>query len=214
MQFTADQTDLAAAVSYAAHSLPAKPPVPVLAGLLLDAGDDTLRISAFDYETSSDTTIAAGVMDTGRALVSGRLLTDIASRIRGAVRVELTGPRLVLTAGSARFTLPTLPLEDYPALPDAGAASGTLPGPAFTEAVTQVASALGHDDALPVLSGISLHHDHGAGTLTFTATDRYRYAVRTLQWKRCDLTGDRTTLAPGKASWTRSRPSPATAPST
>ena len=199
MQFTVDQSDLAAAVSYAAHSLPAKPPVPVLAGLLLTATDDDgLRVSAFDYETSSDTTIAAAVTDTGRALVSGRLLTDIAARVRGAVRVELTGPRLVLTAGSARFTLPTLPLEDYPQLPDAGTGSGALPGPALAEAVTQVASALGNDDALPVLSGIALHHDHEAGTLTFAATDRYRFAVRTLNWKHCDLTGDRTALAPGK----------------
>ncbi|MGW0573001.1 DNA polymerase III subunit beta [Streptomyces tauricus] len=199
MQFTVDQTDLAAAVTYAAHSLPAKPPAPVLAGLLLAAtDDDVLRVSAFDYETSSDTTIQAAVTGPGRALVSGRLLTDIAARIRGTVRIELTGPRLILTAGSARFTLPTLPLEDYPQLPDPGTGSGTLPGPALAEAVTQVAAALGTDDALPVLSGISLHHDQAAGTLTFTATDRYRYAVRTLTWKHCDLTGDHTALAPGK----------------
>ncbi|MCX4231741.1 DNA polymerase III subunit beta [Streptomyces ortus] len=197
MQFTVDQIDLAAAVSYAAHSLPAKPPAPVLAGLLLTATDDMLRISAFDYETSSDTTIPAAVTGPGRALVSGRLLTDIAARIRGTVRIELDGPRLILTAGSARFTLPTLPLEDYPQLPDPGTGSGTLPGPALAEAVTQVAAALGNDDALPVLSGISLHHDQEAGTLTFTATDRYRFAVRTLTWKHCDLTGERTALAPG-----------------
>ncbi|MBQ0855741.1 DNA polymerase III subunit beta (plasmid) [Streptomyces sp. BH-SS-21] len=198
MQFTVDQTDLAAAVSYAAHSLPAKPPAPVLAGLLLTATKDGLRVSAFDYETSSDTTIAAAVTGPGRALVSGRLLTDIASRVRGTVRVELAGPRLILTAGSARFTLPTLPLEDYPQLPDPGTGSGTLPGPALAEAVTQVATALGSDDALPILSGISLHHDQDAGTLTLTATDRYRFAVRILAWKRCDLTGERTALAPGK----------------
>ncbi|MFH8470321.1 DNA polymerase III subunit beta [Streptomyces sp. NPDC017991] len=199
MQFTVDQSDLAAAVTYAAHSLPARPPVPVLAGLLLTAtDDDMLRISAFDYETSSDITIQAAVTVPGRALVSGRLLTDIAARVRGTVRGELTGPRLILTAGSARFTLPTLPLEDYPQLPDAGTGSGTLPGPALAEAVTQVAAALGNDDALPVLSGISLHYDQDAGTLTFTATDRYRFAVRTLTWKHCNLTGERTALAPGK----------------
>ncbi|WAU78320.1 hypothetical protein O1Q96_00275 (plasmid) [Streptomyces sp. Qhu-G9] len=37
MQFTVDHTDHAAAAGYAAHSLPARPPVPVLAALLLDA---------------------------------------------------------------------------------------------------------------------------------------------------------------------------------
>uniref|UniRef100_UPI0006261320 DNA polymerase III subunit beta n=1 Tax=Streptomyces odonnellii TaxID=1417980 RepID=UPI0006261320 len=95
--------------------------------------------------------------------------------------------------------LPTLPLEEYPALPAPGTPSGTLPGPAFAEAVTQVAGAVGKDDALPVLAGIQLRHDQEAGTVTLAATDRYRFAVRTLPWKNRDLAADRTALAPGKA---------------
>lgn len=199
MKLTVAHADLAAAVTYAARSLPARPPAPVLAGLLLDAGDGTLRVSSFDYEISADTTALATVAENGRALVSGRLMADIVARVRGDVDLELTGPRLVLRAGSARFTLPTLPLEEYPALPEAGPTSGTLPGPAFAEAVAQVACAIGKDDSLPVLTGIQLRHDQEADTLTLAATDRYRFAVRTLPWKDCDLTADRIALAPGKA---------------
>jgi DNA polymerase III subunit beta len=198
VQFTVDHADLAAAVSYAAQSLPARPPVPVLAGLLLDAAEDTLRISGFDYETSTDITVAATVAEPGRALVSGRLLADIAARVRGIVQFELAGPRLILSAGSARFTLPTLPIEEYPQLPEPGPASGTLPGETFAEAVSQVASAVSNDTAVPSLAGISLGHDQAAGTLTLTATDRYRFAVRTIGWKHCNLDADHTALAPGK----------------
>ncbi|MFM9812785.1 DNA polymerase III subunit beta [Streptomyces scabiei] len=198
MKLTVAHADLAAAVTYAARSLPARPPAPVLAGLLLDAGDGTLRVSSFDYEISADTTAPATVAENGRALVSGRLMADIVARVRGDVDLELTGPRLVLRAGSARFTLPTLPLEEYPALPEAGPTSGTLPGEAFAEAVAQVACAIGKDDTLPVLTGIQLRHDQEAGSLTLAATDRYRFAVRTIAWKNCDLTADCTTLAPGK----------------
>lgn len=199
MKLTVAHADLAAAVTYAARSLPARPPAPVLAGLLLDASDGTLRVSSFDYEISADTTAPATVAENGRALVSGRLMADIVARVRGDVDLELTGPRLVLRAGSARFTLPTLPLEEYPALPEAGPTSGTLPGEAFAEAVAQIACAIGKDDSLPVLTGIQLRHDQEADTLTLAATDRYRFAVRTLPWKNCDLTADRTALAPGKA---------------
>ncbi|MFD3484914.1 DNA polymerase III subunit beta [Streptomyces sp. NPDC058665] len=199
MKLRIDHQDLAAAVSYAARSLPARPPAPVLAGLLLDAGDGTLRVSSFDYEISADTTAPATVAENGRALVSGRLMADIVARVRSDVDLELTGPRLVLRAGSARFTLPTLPLEEYPVLPEAGPTSGTLPGPAFAEAVAQVACAIGKDDSLPVLTGIQLRHDRETDTLTLAATDRYRFAVRTLPWKNCDLTADCTALAPGKA---------------
>lgn len=198
MKLTVEQAHLAAAVGYTARSLPARPPIPVLAGILLDAQDERLRLSAFDYEVSADTAVPATVTENGRALVSGRLLSDIVSTVRGDVTLELKGPRMVLRAGSARFTLPTLPLEEYPALPDPGASSGTLAAPALAEAVAQVATAVGKDDTLPLLTGIGLRHDSKAGTLTVYATDRYRFAVRDLEWKDADL-ADCTALIPAKA---------------
>ncbi|RSS67698.1 DNA polymerase III subunit beta [Streptomyces sp. WAC06128] len=198
MKLTIDHADLAAAVSYTARSLPARPPVPVLAGLLLDATGDRLRVSAFDYEISADTTAPATVTETGRALISGRLLSDIVPTVRGAVHLELRGPRLTLKAGSARFILPTLPLEEYPALPEPGATAGTLAGPAFAEAVAQVACAVSRDESLPILTGIGLRHDSEAATLTLYATDRYRFAVRTLPWKDADL-ADTSAVIPGLA---------------
>ncbi|MET9819766.1 hypothetical protein [Streptomyces sp. NPDC006355] len=187
MKLTVEQGHLAAAVGYAARSLPARPPVPVLAGLLLDATGDRLRVSAFDYEVSADTIARATVTENGRALISGRLLADIIGTVRGDVHLELTGSRMLLRAGAARFTLPTLPLEEYPALPDPGATAGTLAGPALAEAVAQVACAVSKEEALPTLTGVGLRHDSKAGTLTLYATDRYRFAVRTLAWKEADL---------------------------
>ncbi|MFD5898653.1 DNA polymerase III subunit beta [Streptomyces sp. NPDC060366] len=188
MKLRIDHPDLAAAVSYAARSLPVRPPAPVLAGLLLTAGTDQLRVSGFDYEVSADAAVPAVVSEPGRALVSGRLLADIAGVVRGDVQLTVEGPRLILNAGSARFTLPMLPLEEYPALPEPGDPSGTLSGGAFAEAVTQVATAVSRDDSVPVLTGISLVIDSGARTLTLSSTDRYRFAVRTLEVK--DLSPD------------------------
>ncbi|KUN58445.1 DNA polymerase III subunit beta [Streptomyces griseorubiginosus] len=198
MKLTIDQSHLAAAIGYAARSLPARPPAPVLAGVLLDALDDRLRVSAFDYEVSADTNCPATVTENGRALISGRLLSDIVATVRGDVHLELTGSRMLLRAGSARFTLPTLPLEEYPALPEPSATTGTLAGADLAEAVTQVACAVGKDDTLPLLTGIGLRHDNTAGALTLYATDRYRFAVRTLTWKDADLP-DGTAVVPTKA---------------
>ena len=199
MKITVEHAALAAAVTYASRALPARPPVPVLAGLRLDANNGRLRVSGYDYEVSTDTSVAATVTKKGRALVSGRLLSDIVSRIQGDVHLELKGPRLVLRAGAARFTLHTLPFSEYPAFPEPGSPTGTLPGPTLAEAVAQVVCAVSKDDTLPFLTGIQLHHDQKAGTLTLAATDRYRFAVRTIPWKHCDLTADHTALAPGKA---------------
>jgi DNA polymerase-3 subunit beta len=184
VKFRVERDVLAEAVAWAARSLPARPPVPVLAGLMLDASADNggrLVLSSFDYEVSARVEVAADISEPGTALVSGRLLADI-SRSLPARPVEITtdAAKVVVTCGSSRFTLLTLPVEDYPALPEMPGASGSLRGDAFAAAVAQVSVAAGRDDTLPVLTGVRLEIE--AETITMAATDRYRLAVRDLPW--------------------------------
>jgi len=188
---------LADAVAWAARSLPARPPVPVLAGLLVEAADSHLTLSSFDYEVSARVRVEAGVEESGTALVSGRLLAEI-SRSLPARPVTLTteGTKVLLVCGSARFSLPTLPVEDYPSLPDMPAVSGTVRGSSFAAAVSQVAVAAGRDDTLPVLTGIRLEID--GGKLTLAATDRYRLAVRELGWDPGSAEAQAVALIPAR----------------
>jgi DNA polymerase III subunit beta len=181
VRFRVERDVLADAVAWAARSLPSRPPVPVLAGLMLDASDGRLVLSSFDYEVSGRVEIAADIAEPGVALVSGRLLADI-SRSLPARPVEITtdAAKVVVTCGSARFSLLTLPVEDYPALPDMPSASGSLRGDTFAAAVAQVSIAAGRDDTLPVLTGGRLEID--GEKITMAATDRYRLAVRDLAW--------------------------------
>jgi DNA polymerase-3 subunit beta len=172
---------LADAVAWAARSLPARPPVPVLAGLLLDASDGRLVLSSFDYEVSARVEVPAEVAEPGVALVSGRLLADISRSLPARpVDVATDAAKVVVTCGSSRFTLLTLPVEDYPSLPEMPGASGSLRGDAFAGAVGQVSVAAGRDDTLPVLTGVRLEIE--GSTITMAATDRYRLAVRELAW--------------------------------
>ena len=181
MKFRVERDVLADAVAWAARSLPARPPVPVLAGLLLDASDGRLVLSSFDYEVSGRVEIAADISEPGVALVSGRLLADISRSLPSRpVEIATDAAKVVLTCGSARFSLLTLPVEDYPALPDMPAASGSLRGDSFAAAVAQVSIAAGRDDTLPVLTGVRLEID--GEKITMAATDRYRLAVRDLAW--------------------------------
>jgi DNA polymerase-3 subunit beta len=181
VKFRVERDVLADAVAWAARSLPARPPVPVLAGLLLDASDGRLVLSSFDYEVSGRVEIAADISEPGVALVSGRLLADISRSLPARpVEIATDAAKVVLTCGSARFSLLTLPVEDYPALPDMPSASGSLRGDSFAAAVAQVSIAAGRDDTLPVLTGVRLEID--GEKITMAATDRYRLAVRDLAW--------------------------------
>src|SRR5690606_5605666 len=130
---------LAEAVAWVARSLPSRPPVPVLGGVLLDAGGDsgdgadTLTISGFDYEVSATAGVPSTIAEGGRTLVSGRLLADITKAL--------------------------------PAQPEL---AGEVAGDAFAQAVAQVAVAAGKDDTLPMLTGMRVEITGSTLTLVAT----------------------------------------------
>ncbi len=129
MKFRVERDVFAEAVAWAARSLPVRPPVPVLAGLLLEVTDSPagLALSSFDYEVSANAQIDVTGAEPGRALVSGRLLAEISRSLPAQpVDVSVEGTRVVVACGSARFTMPTLPVDDYPALPEMPATAGTI----------------------------------------------------------------------------------------
>ncbi len=181
MKFRVERDALADAVTWAARSLSTRPTMPVLAGLLLTISAQKLSVSGFDLEASTEVDLEVNAGEDGQALVSGRLLADITKALPPhPVDVAVDGSRLSIVCGSARFTLPTMPVEDYPRLPSMPTTAGTVPSGEFATAVSQVAIAAGRDDTLPMLTGVRLEID---GTrLTLAATDRYRLAVRELDW--------------------------------
>ena len=200
MKFRVDRDVFADAVAWAARSLPVRPSAPVLAGLLIEAGDGTnggLVLSTFDYETSCRATLTAEVSDEGAALVSGRLLADICRSLPAKpIDVMLDGARVSLTCGSARFSLQTMPVEDYPSIPSMPAATGTVSSDAFAHAVGQAVTAAGRDDMLPVLTGVRVEIE--GDTIALLATDRFRLAQRELAWTPGQPDASLAALVPAK----------------
>jgi DNA polymerase III subunit beta len=181
VKFRVDRDVFADAVAWAARSLPVRPSTPVLSGLLIEAGNEGLVLSTFDYETSARATLSAEVTDEGKALVSGRLLADICRSLPAKpVEMVIDGARVSLTCGSARFSLQTMPVEDYPTLPEMPTATGTVDSTEFAHAVAQAVTAAGKDDMLPVLTGVRIEIE--GSTISLLATDRFRLSLRELQW--------------------------------
>ena len=182
MKFRVERDVLAEAVAWVARELPTRPVVPVLSGLRLEAHEDGLTLSCFDYEVSACAQVSAEVQETGTALVPGRLLAEITRSLPAAAAEVTSAAGLVmLTCGSAEFALVSLPLEDYPELPQLPAVAGTVDGGVLATAAAQVVPAASRDDTLPMLTGVRLDMDGDA--LTLVATDRYRLAVRTVDWQ-------------------------------
>ncbi|GLU46993.1 DNA polymerase III subunit beta [Nocardiopsis ansamitocini] len=185
MKFRVERDVLADAVAWTARTLPVRPSVPVLAGMLLDAGEhegqQRLKLSSFDYEVSAQVSVESDVDEPGKTLVSGRLLAEIVRNLPPqTVEISTEGAKVVVSCGSAKFTLLTLPVEDYPTLPEMPQLTGSVLSDAFAAAVSQVAVAAGRDDTLPMLTGVRIEIE--GETVTLASTDRYRLAVRELTW--------------------------------
>ncbi|SDR94273.1 DNA polymerase III subunit beta [Paraoerskovia marina] len=182
MRFRVERDVLADAVTWTARTLPTRPPAPVLAGVRIEASSEgTLSLSTFDYEVSARSEIPADVSESGTVLVSGRLLAEISRALPNKpVDVSVDGSKVVVTCGASRFTLLTMPVEDYPALPAMPELSGTVSGDEFTHAVAQVGVAASRDDTLPLLTGVRMEIE--GENITLLATDRYRLALREMTW--------------------------------
>jgi DNA polymerase-3 subunit beta len=177
--------------------LPQRTTLPILGGILIEADANALRLSVFDYEVSAQAEIVAKVEESGRVLVSGRLLSEIASKLPNApVEFSTDGSKVVVSCGSTKFSLLTMPVEEYPTLPEIPAISGTITGEAFSHAVQQVAVAASKDDVTPVLTGVQI--EAGDKTLSFVATDRYRVALREAAWVANAGSSGQVALVPAK----------------
>jgi DNA polymerase III subunit beta len=197
MRFRVERDTLTEAVAWVARALPSRPVLPILSGLLLSADADGLILSCFDYEVSARIRVAAVTTDPGTVLVPGRLLADITRSLPDfPVEFDDEGPDVGLTCGAASFTLVTLPIEEYPKLPELPVTAGTVDGGALAAAIGQVVPAASRDDTLPILTGVNVELD--GEVMTLAATDRYRLAMREMGWEPAQPDVRSTLLVPAK----------------
>jgi DNA polymerase-3 subunit beta len=192
MKFAVERDALVDAVNWVSKSISNRPITTALLGIVIDATDE-ITLSGSDLETSAKAKFKADISQKGKVLVPGKLLAEISRSLPAKpVTFNLEGSRVLVTAGSAKFTLPTLPLVEYPALPELPSASGSLNSDLFATAVNQVAIAAGKDDSLPTLTGVFV--EINKNQITLAATDRYRLAVRELTWSAQDANIETTSL--------------------
>lgn len=197
MKFQVNRDVLSEAVSFAVKMLPARTTLPILSGVLIEATNEGLVFSSFDYEVSTQTKVAATVESPGRVLVSGRLLAEIANRLPNApVTFETVESRIQVSCGSANFTLLSMPVEEYPTIPQVDGETGVLPAEEFSAAVAQVAVAASRDDVTPVITGVQL--EITGNSLSLVATDRYRVAIRDIPWESTSDVAEITALVPAR----------------
>jgi len=202
MQFEIDPGEIREMVTFTVKYSPMRPTAPVLGGVLIRADmDGTVASSVFDYEISGQACGQAAVTAAGQAIVSSRKLAEIVTMLKGGkggkhVTLTTDDTRLTVRHGATVYTLPLMPLSEYPALPELPPLAGLIGSDLLAVITGQVASAVSTDDTLPALTGVRL--EIRGSQLTVAATDRYRLAVRDVQWQPEHPDADLAVIIPGK----------------
>src|SRR5438270_9056713 len=197
VEFELERDAFAEAIAWTAKGLPARPVVPVTAGVVLEVTDGAMCVSGFDLEVLNRSEVPVTDKAAGRVLVSGRLLAAIARALPPKdVRGVVEGNRLAVRCGSVRFNLPLLHIEDYPAVPVLPATSGKVRGDVCATAGAQVTAAASRDETLPMLTGVRM--EIGPEVLTLAATDRYRLAERHIPWTPTGTVPTTSVIVPAK----------------
>lgn len=120
MKLIVDHIALRTALQLCASVVDKRPTIPSLADVRLEAHGETLTLATTDLEVTAVYDIKAVVADSGSGCTAeAQALLEIAKVAPDALHLELHEKNMTLeiTSGSARWVLPTLPLENYPTLP-------------------------------------------------------------------------------------------------
>lgn len=178
MKLTAEKTALQKALTALSSIVQKREVVPVYAHVRLDASGGKLRISATNGEIEARTEIAADVVEPGECLAPGGNLTELVKRFKADVSMEIDGQALKVKSGRARSTLPTLPVDQFPAFGTFDGASFTVHASDLRRLLGDVAFAQDDSDVRAYLCGVYLVGD--GESLTAVATNGHHLAKATI----------------------------------
>src|ERR671936_336776 len=172
--------ELTRALGIVSRGVSTRTTVQILAGILLHASDGKLELAATDMELSLRTSLEGQLETEGSVVVPGRLLLELTRLLPDpevTIEHKLEEAAVEIHSGSASYRLHTYNAEDFPRLPEAGAAERhEVDRETLLETVARVGRSASRDESRPVLTGVLMRFE--PGKLVMAATDSYRLSVK------------------------------------
>ncbi|TGX52599.1 DNA polymerase III subunit beta [Sphingomonas gei] len=181
MKATIERATLLRGLSHVQSVVERRNTIPILSNVLIEAqAGGTMRLMATDLDLQIDETIAAAVDQPGAITLSAHTLFDIVRKLPEGSQVELAAAegRITVNAGRAKFTLSTLPRDDFPMIAE-GELPTTfeLPAETLKQIIDKTRFAISTEETRYYLNGIFLHvTDDAQPLLRAAATDGHRLA--------------------------------------
>lgn len=181
MKATIERATLLRGLSHVQSVVERRNTIPILSNVLIEAqAGGAMRLMATDLDLQIDETIPAAVDQPGAITVSAHTLFDIVRKLPEGSQVELAAAegRITVNAGRAKFTLATLPRDDFPMIAE-GELPTTfeLPAETLKQIIDKTRFAISTEETRYYLNGIFLHvTDEATPMLRAAATDGHRLA--------------------------------------
>jgi DNA polymerase-3 subunit beta len=183
MKATIERATLLRCLSHVQSVVERRNTIPILSNVLIEAGaEGSVRVMATDLDLQVVETMGAvSVEGAGAITVSAHLLFDIARKLPDGsqVSLETADNRMTVKAGRSRFSLPTLPRDDFPMIVEGDLpTSFEMPARTLAELIDRTRFAISTEETRYYLNGIFLHVTEE--DLKAAATDGHRLARFTL----------------------------------
>ncbi len=178
----------------------ARSTIQLLGGILLEADEGSVRLSATDMEISIQTTAAAEVEEEGRVVIPARIFNDVVRSLPDG-ELALTHDRsegvVRLSARENEYRIRAYAAEDFPQLPKFDeAAAFKMSGEALVETVEKVSRSYSRDETRPVLTGILISFEESR--VRMVTTDSYRLSIKETELATT-FDGSREAIIPARA---------------
>jgi DNA polymerase-3 subunit beta len=187
MKATIERATLLKGLSHVQSVVERRNTIPILSNVLLEAtADGALRMMATDLDLQINESVPAAVDQPGATTLSAHTLFDIARKLPEGAQVSLTAAegRMTIVAGRARFSLGTLPRDDFPVIAEGELPTQfELPAETLKQIIDKTRFAISTEETRYYLNGIFLHVADGEGSvpvLKAAATDGHRLARVTM----------------------------------
>jgi DNA polymerase-3 subunit beta len=183
MRLSIDKPSLVKALTHVASVVERRNTIPILSNVLLSAAKNELKLTATDLDIELVETVPCKAKGEGATTVPAHMFHDIVRKLPDGSDIELTRDgeqgRLTIACGHARFSLQTLPADDFPSLSveDLGHAF-SLPAKDLKRLIEKTRFAISTEETRYYLNGIYLHavKSDGKALLRAVATDGHRLA--------------------------------------
>ncbi len=179
MKFAIPCDQFVSSLGVAARGVSTRSAIQALSGVLVRAEGGRVELQATDMELGIRVSLTAQPERDGAAVVPGRLLLDVVRSLpKDEMSFEYRASQqdVEIVSGTAKFHLRTLPLEDFPKLPQANGSTMRVPSRAFVETINRVARSASRDETRPHLTGVLV--SASGQQLRMVATDSYRLSVK------------------------------------